>query len=134
MKQSAKRTTYYNYPVELVWRAICGGETMPQTDPITEDDFDNTEPEDNTMFTRVTELEQNKTIGLRMKAKAFYSDLHIDLTATGSCTTRMDLEQSVEYRTKSKGLVPAFRFNLSKETKDFTREILKRLEASMPKK
>ena len=134
MKQSAKRTTYYNYPVELVWRAICGGETMPAADPITEDEFDNTEPEENTMFTRVTAVEQNKLLALRMKARSFYSDLRIELTPTGSCTTRMDLEQSVEYRQKSRGLLPAFRFNLTRETKDFTRAILKRLEDSMPKK
>lgn len=134
MKQTDKRTTYYNYPVELVWRAICGGSTMPQVDPITEEEFDDTEPEENTMFTRVTALEQNKLFAIRMKARAFYSDLRIELTATGSCTTRMDLEQSVEYRTKSRGLIPAFRFNLSRETKDFTKQILKRLEESMPKK
>ena len=134
MKQSEKRTTYYKYPVELVWRAICGGGTEPQGDTITEEDFETTEPEENTMFTRILEVEQNKRISLRMKTRSFYSDLHIELTATGDCMTRMDLEQSVDYRVKSKGLIPAFRFNLSRETKEFAQQILKRLESSMPKK
>ena len=133
MIQTSKRTTYYNYPVELVWRAICGGSAAPQLDPITEEEFDSTEPEEGTMFTRVTQMEVNKVFALRMKTREYTSDLRIELSPAGTISTKMDLEQSVEYRTKARGLIPALRFNLSRETKEFSKEILRRLKASMEK-
>ena len=127
MKASAKRTVYYLYPVELVWKAIGAGKNRA-VDPLDEDTFENTEPAPNTVYTRSLEFKINEVFAFRMKARGFIADLRIELTPTGPCETKVVFSEKAEYRLVSSYIFSKFGLNIRDELKSFAREINKRLE------
>lgn len=127
MKASAKRTSYYYYPVELVWKALGTGGSR-EVDPLDEDSFENTEPAPNTVFTKSLEVKTNEVFSFRMKARGFIADLRVEMKQTGPCETKVVFSEQVEYRTVSSYLLSRFGLSIRNELKDFSRVIHQRLE------
>jgi hypothetical protein len=125
MRASAKRTVYYRYPVELVWKAIGGSKR--QVDPLEEDEFEHTEPAPNTVFTKTLEFRRNECFAIRMKARGFFADLRLDLTPTGPCETKVVFSETVEYRLVSAYVFSRFGLRVRDELKSFARQIHQRL-------
>ena len=127
MKASAKRSCRYLYPVELVWKAIGAGSSRG-VDPLTEEQFENTEPAPNTVYTRSLEFRTNEVFAFRMKARGFIADMRIELTPTAPCETKVVFSEQVEYRLVSAYIFSKFGLSVRSELKNFSREIGKRLE------
>lgn len=127
MKASAKRTAYYHYPVELVWKAIGAG-NQRAVDPLTEDQFDNTEPAPNTIFTKSLEFVPNEVFSIQMKSRTLLSVMRLELKQVGPCETKVVFSEQVEYRTTGAYLMSRFGLAVRQDLKSFAVEIHKRLE------
>lgn len=126
MKSHAKKTVYYHYPVELVWRAIGAGERR-EVDPLSEEEFENNEPAPNTIFTRLLEMKENEVFAFRMKARGFITDMRIELESVGPCETRVRLSQEVNYRKASVYLFSGMGSAPRRELRSFAMEMNRRL-------
>ena len=126
MTGHAKRTVYYSYPVELVWKAIGFGNDR-EVDPLTEDEFENKEPAPNTVFTKSLEVKQNEVFAFRMKARGFYATMRIEMEPTAPCETKMTVTEDVEYRLPGSFIASRFGLSIRDELKSFTRSIHARL-------
>ena len=126
MRASAKRTAYYLYPVELVWKAI-GSKDGRRLDPLEDADFDNTEPDPNTVFTKMTEFKVNEVFAIRMKARGFISDMRLELTPTGPCETKVVFTEKVQYRLVSSYIFSRFGLSARDDLKSFAHMINARL-------
>ncbi len=126
MRSHAKRTVYYSYPVELVWRSIGAGQQR-QIDPLTEEEFDNQEPESGTIFTRMTEFKENEVFAFRMKAQGLITDMRIEMQSVAPCETRVVLSQDVTYRNAAAYIFSGFGSMARRELKAFAQELNRRL-------
>lgn len=130
MRSHAKKTAYYRYPVELVWRAIGAGERR-ELDPLTEEEFENQEPEPNTIFTRLLEMEENRVFAFRMKARGFVTDMRIELESVAPCETLVRLSQDVTYRSAAVYMLSGFGTATRRELKSFAMDLGRRLADGM---
>ena len=128
MTGKATRTVYYRYPVELVWKAIGAGDSDRTVDPLTQEQFDNTEPAPNTIYTKVLENTQNEVFAFRMKARGFIADVRVELTSMGPCETKAVFSEVMNFRLVSSYIAGRFGWNVRQEMKSFAMEINKRLE------
>ena len=127
MKGSAKRTTYYRYPVELVWKAIGAGDNR-EVDPLSEEEFENQEPAPNMIFTKVLEKKDNEVFAFRMKARGFIGDVRMELTPVGPCETKVVFSEVLTFRTVSTFIFGKFGLSVRDELRSLSQEIHRRLE------
>ncbi len=133
MKTIAKRTAYYSYPVELVWRGIGVGSENTTVDPLSEEEYENYEPERGTVFTRALEVKQNEVFSFQMKTWLFYSSWRIELEAVGPCETKVKLTNTVEYRSLRGFIYSGFGTLARSEIKLFARQLGQKIEADFQK-
>ena len=133
MKTTAKRTAYYQYPVELVWRAIGFGSEGTTVDPLDEEQYEKYEPEQGTVFTRSLEVKQNEVFAFQMKTWLFYSTWRIELTPVDECETKVKFTNTLEYRS-FRGLVYSGFGTLARnEVKAFARQLGKKVREDFEK-
>ena len=127
MKASAKRTAYYHYPVELVWKAL-GTNDGREVDPLDEDTFENTEPAPNIAYTKALEVIPTELFAFRMKTRGFISDLRVEMKQVGPCETKVVFSEQVEYRVFSAYLFSKFGLNIRNDLRSYSQEVHKRLD------
>ena len=127
MTGKAKRTAYYHYPVELVWKAIGAGDNR-EVDPLTEDEFENQEPAPNMIFTKVLEKKDYEVFAFRMKARGFIGDVRMELTPVGPCETKVVFSEVLNFRLVSSYIFGKFGLSVRNELRSLSQEIYKRLE------
>jgi len=128
MKTKVKTTAFYRYPVELVWRGIGFGSNA-EVDPLSEEQYNNTEPAQGTVYTRAIEVKQNEVFSFQMKTWLFYSTWRIELTPVGECETKVKLQNTVEYRSFRGVLYSLFGYVHRQEIKAFARQLGDKIEA-----
>ncbi len=128
MKTTAKRTVYYRFPVELVWRGIGVGSENTTVDPLSVEQYENAEPERGTVFTRMLEMKQNEVFAFQMKTWLFYSTWRIELTPVGPCETKARFENVVEYRSLLGFIYTGFGRLARTEVKQFSRQLGQKIE------
>lgn len=133
MKTKVKRTAYYHYPVELVWRGIGVGNDGRTVDPLNEEQYENYEPERGTVFTRALEVKQNEVFSFQMKTWLFYSDWRIELTPVGPCETKVRFINTVKYRSFQGLVYSGFGTLARNEVKQFAKQLGKKIEADFQK-
>lgn len=133
MKTTAKRTVFYQFPVELVWRGIGVGNDGTTVDPLNEEQYENTEPDRGTVFTRAIEVKQNEVFHFQMKTWLFYSDWRIELTAVGPCETKVKFTNTVTYRSLQGFIYSGFGTLARNEVKQFSRQLGEKIEADFEK-
>jgi len=133
MKTTAKRTVYYQYPVELVWRGIGVGSDGTTVDPLNEDQYNNQEPDRGTVFTRAIEVKQNEVFHFQMKTWLFYSDWRIELTPVGPCETKVKFTNTVTYRSAQGFIYSGFGNLARSEVKQFSRQLGQKIEKDFQK-
>ena len=133
MKTRVKRTAYYHYPVELVWRGIGVGNDGRTVDPLNEEQYENYEPERGTVFTRALEVKQNEVFSFQMKTWLFYSDWRIELTPVGPCETKVRFINTVKYRSFQGLVYSGFGALARNEVKQFAKQLGKKIEADFQK-
>ncbi len=133
MKTTAKRTAFYQYPVELVWRAIGFGSDGTTVDPLSEEQYEKYEPEQGTVFTRSVEVKQNEVFSFQMKTWLFYSTWRIELTPVGECETKVRFTNTVEYRSLQGFIYSGFGSLARTEVKQFARQLGEKVKADFEK-
>ena len=133
MKTTAKRTVFYQYPVELVWRGIGVGNNGTTVDPLNEEEYMNQEPDRGTVFTRALEVKQNEVFEFQMKTWLFYSTWRIELTAVGPCENKVKFTNTVEYRSMQGFIDSGFGNPARSEVKQFSRQLGQKIEADFQK-
>ena len=133
MKTKVKRTAYYHYPVELVWRGIGVGNDGRTVDPLNEEQYENYEPERGTVFTRALEVKQNEVFAFQMKTWLFYSDWRIELTPVGPCETKVKFINTVKYRSLQGFIYSGFGALARNEVKQFVKQLGKKIDADFEK-
>lgn len=128
MKMKARRTAYYSYPVELVWKAIGFGSESREIDPLNEEEYEAKEPAPNTVFTRALEIRQNEMFAFQMKGRLFYSTMRIELEALRPCETRVRVREEIEPRGRRGVLFCLLAMNVRREVKTFCRDLGKKLD------
>lgn len=127
MKSTHKKTVFYHYPVELVWRGIGFGANA-EVDPLNEEQYNNTEPPQGTVYTRALEVKQNEVFSFQMKTWLFYSTWRIELTPVGECETKAVFRNTVEYRSLRGMIYSLFGYVHRQEMKSFTRQLGQKIE------
>lgn len=133
MKTKAKRTVFYHYPVELVWRGIGVGGEDKTVDPLNEEQYENSEPERGTVFTRAIEVKQNEVFAFQMKTWLFFSDWRIELTPIGPCETKVRFINIVKYRSFQGFIYSGFGALARSEVKQFSKQLLQKIESDFQK-
>jgi len=133
MKTTAKRTVYYRFPVELVWRGIGVGSENSNVDPLSEEDYLNTEPPRGAVYTRALEVKQNEVFAFQMKTWLFYSTWRIELTPVGPCETKARFENTIEYRSFRGWVYSGFGSLARSEVKQFSRQLGQKIEKDFQK-
>ena len=133
MKTRVKRTAFYHYPVELVWRGIGVGNDGRTVDPLNEEQYENYEPERGTVFTRALEVKQNEVFSFQMKTWLFYSDWRIELYPVDSCETKVRFINTVKYRSFQGLVYSGFGALARNEVKQFAKQLGKKIEADFQK-
>ncbi len=128
MKATFKKTAFYRYPVELVWRGIGFGSNA-EVDPLNEEQYNNSEPEQGTVFTRALEVKQNEVFSFQMKTWLFYSTWRMELTPVGECETKVKFVNTVEYRSLRGLIYSLFGYVHRQEIKAFARQLGDKIEA-----
>ena len=133
MKTTAKRTVYYQYPVELVWRAIGFGSENSTVDPLSEEQYEKYEPEQGTVFTRAVEVKQNEVFSFQMKTWLFYSTWRIEMSPVDECETKVSFTNTVEYRSLRGFIYSGFGTLARNEVKQFSRQLGEKIRADFEK-
>ncbi len=133
MKTTAKRTAYYRYPVELVWRGIGVGSENTTVDPLSEEEYEKHEPDRGTVFTRSIEVKQNEVFAFQMKTWLFYATWRIELEAVGPCETKVRFTNTMEYRSFRGFIYSGFGTLARSEVKLFSRQLGEKIEADFQK-
>lgn len=128
MKMKARRNAYYSYPVELVWKAIGFGSSTNEMDPLSEEEYNNSEPAPNSVFTRSLEVKQFEVFSFQMKGHLFLSTMRIELTPLRACETKVRVYQEVQPRGSGGFLFCLFAMNVRREVKAFCRDLGKKLD------
>ncbi len=123
MKTTAKRTVFYDYPVELVWKAIGVGSEDSTVDPLNEEQYENNEPDRGTVFTRALEVKQNEVFAFQMKTWLFYSNWRIELEPYGSYQTKARFTNTIEYRSWRGIIYTGFGYLARNEVKAFSKQL-----------
>ena len=133
MKTTAKRTVFYQYPVELVWRAIGFGSENSTVDPLNEEEYEKYEPDQGTVFTRALEVKQNEVFSFQMKTWLFYSTWRIEMSPVDECETKVKFVNTVEYRSLRGFIYSGFGSLAKTEVKQFSRQLGEKIRADFEK-
>ena len=126
MKASAKRTSYFLYPVELVWKSIGAGDGREVTN-LTEEEF-NKDPAPNMIYTKSLVVTPNEEFTFQMKSGTFNAIVSIKMQSMGPCETKVVFSEQIEYLTAASYILNKFGLNVREELKSFSLEIHKRLD------
>lgn len=133
MKVTVKRHATFQYPVELVWRGIGVNNNGTVVDPLSEEQYENYEPERNTVFTRAVEVKQNEVFAIQMKTWMSYCDWRIELTPVGPCETKVSFVNKIKYRSASGYILSIFGLLARSEMKRFVDQLGKKIDMDFQK-
>ena len=128
MAQNKQAGTWqeYDFPVELVWRALTGGATSHLVDPLEESEYD-AEPKPGTVYTRSLGCEVNQRLAFEIKTHLYTASWEILLQPTGRCKTKVSIRITAKYNSFKALLLGRFGLALSSEIHRFLKELDSRL-------
>jgi hypothetical protein len=126
-ERKASGTMEYDFPVELVWRALTGNSTGNLVDPLDEETYENTQPSPGTVFTRSLEVVTNERFVFQIKTTMYSATWRITLKSTGKCSTRINVEEAVKFNDMKAYALSRFGLGLSHEVRYFMKDISSKL-------
>ena len=118
----------YDFPVELVWRALTGDSTGHLIDPLDEETFENTDPKPGTVYTRRLEVETNKRFSFQIKSTMYTATWTVELSPDAPCRTGVTVREVAEFPNLAAFAACRFGFGLRHELRLFMREMERKLE------
>ncbi len=96
-RRQATGTDEYDFPVELVWKALTNSSTANLVDPLDEETYNSAVPAPGTVFTRSLEVVTNKLFSFQIKTAMYTATWRISLKPTGKCRTKVIVEETVDF-------------------------------------
>ena len=129
MTASASRAERFPWPPELIWRALGAAEAQKNSQSLTEEEFERSEPGAATVFSRVTAAETNRLYCFRVKTLGYFADWRIDLEPVSGSETRVTFSETVEYRRALLYVLSGFGLMIRRELAAFGAGLRKKIEA-----
>ncbi len=96
-QKTVRGTDEYDFPVELVWKALTGSNNSNLVDPLDEETYNNSVPKPGTVFTRSLEVVTNERFSFQIKTVMYTATWKIALKSTGACKTRVTVDEIVDF-------------------------------------
>ena len=125
---SASRTDRFPYGAAQIWKAL-GAAEQKDARALTEEEFETMEPGAATFFSRVTELEENRRYGFRVKTMGYFADWRIDLSPVSDSETDVTISEAVEYRSAVLYVLSGFGLMVRREISAFSAGLLQKVGA-----
>lgn len=125
---SAERTDRFDFPAELIWRAL-GDAGQKDTRALTEEEFETLEPGAATFFSRVTEAEENRLYCFRVKTMGYIADWRVALSPVSDAACDVTISETVEYRSALLYVLSGFGLMTRRETAAFSEGLRRRTAA-----
>ena len=125
---SASRTDRFPYGVAQIWKAL-GAAEQKDARALTEEEFETMEPGAATFFSRVTEAEENRRYGFRVKTMGYFADWRIDLSPVSDSETDVTISEAVEYRSAVLYVLSGFGLMVRREIGAFSAGLLQKVGA-----
>ena len=117
----------YDFPVELVWRALTGDSTGHLIDPLDAESFENTDPKPGTVYTRRLAVETNRLFSFQVKSTMYTATWRVELTASAPCVTEIRVTEEVTFPNMAAFAACRFGLGLRHELGIFMRELERKL-------
>lgn len=96
-QKTARGMDEYDFPVELVWKALTNSSTANMVDPLDEETYNSSVPSPGTVFTRSLEVVVNELFAFQIKTMMYTATWRIRLKPTGPCRTKVVVEETVDF-------------------------------------
>lgn len=127
-RRSARGIEEFDFPVELVWRALTGSGTGNLIDPLDEETYNNTVPRPGMVFTRQLEVVTNELFSFQIKTANCTAAWRIQLKPTGSCRTKITVDETVDFPDFRAFAACRFGLGLGHEMRIFMKDIESKLK------
>ena len=127
-RRQARGTDEYDFPVELVWKALTGSSTANLMDPLDEDVYENSVPAPGTVFTRSLEVVTNELFAFQIKTAMYTATWQIRLKSTGPCKTRVVVDETVDFPSFRVFALCRFGVGLGHEVRYFMKDLESKLK------
>lgn len=112
----------YDYPVELVWRALTGNATGNLVDPLNEREYEG-EPKPGTIYTRSLERVVNQRLAFEIKTHLYTTRWDVTLKSIDRCKTRVNVTLSADFTNSKSFLLCRMGFGLGGEIRYFLNDL-----------
>ena len=129
MTATASRAERFQWPPELIWRALGAAGAQENSQSLSEEEFERMEPGAATVFSRVTAAEPNRLYAFRVKTLGYIADWRIDLEPISDAETRVTFTESVEYRRAMFYVLSGFGLMIRRELAAFGAGLRRKIEA-----
>lgn len=127
-RKTVRGTDEYDFPVELVWKALTGSSTANLIDPLDEETYNSSVPGPGMVFTRSLEVVTNERFSFQIKTAAYTSTWSIRLKSTGPCKTRVTVDETVDFPDFRAFALCRFGAGLGHEMRYFMKDIESKLK------
>lgn len=127
-RKKARGVDEYDFPVELVWKALTSNSTGNLVDPLDEEAYNNTVPAPGTVFTRSLEVVTNELFAFQIKTVMYTATWRIRLKPTGACKTAVTVDETVDFADFKAFAACRFGFGLGHEMRYFMKDLESKLK------
>ena len=121
-KHQAGGYDIYDYPVELVWRALTDSSTSNLIDPLDEAEYEK-EPRPGAIYTRALERVVNERFSFEIKTNLYVTRWYVELTPQGPCETKVSVREEVEFSNFKSFMLCRMGIGLGGEVRHFLRDL-----------
>lgn len=127
-QRQARGMDEYDFPVELVWKALTNSSTANLVDPLDEETYNSSVPAPGMVFTRSLEVVVNKRFVFQIKTAMYTATWSISLKPAGACKTRVTVEETVDFPSFRAFAACRFGAGLSHEMRYFMKDLESKLK------
>ncbi len=127
-RRRARGTDEFDFPVELVWKALTGSGTESIIDPLDEETYNNSTPPPGRAYTRSLAVVANELFSFRIKTATYTATWEIRLKPTGPCRTRVIVDDTVDFPNFRAFAACRFGTGLGREMRYFMRDMEGRMK------
>ena len=121
-RRQAQGWQEYDYPVELVWRALTGNATGNLVDPLNEKEYEG-EPKPGTIYTRSLERVVNQRLVFEIKTHLYTTRWAVTLKSVDRCKTKVNVSITADFANTKAFLACRMGFGLGGEIRYFLNDL-----------
>ncbi len=125
-KRQGSSYEVYDYPVELVWRALTSGSTGNLIDSLDEKEYE-AGPRPGAVYTRALDRAVNEHFSFEIKTNMYVTQWNVVLDPIGPCKTKVTVTESVDFVNFKAFMLCRMGAGLGAEVRSFMRELERKL-------